>query len=535
MRPKIPVVELLRVSTADQAEDDRAGLPRQEEANRRTIERHGLEAVRRVKLVDVSGACTMFAPEIQEMIRMIQAGQVRGIVLADLDRLLRPDDWTSFSVFQPIKEAGALLYLPDQVLDLNTQPGFLMSGLQAVIAGNELMQIKKRLHGAKEEKRRQGKCPQSYICLPLGVGFSRDTETWHYTPEAGKVRELFDLFLGGEHNLRELQRQTGLHHQTIKNLLRNQLYIGVRAYEAKRAPERRLRPDGRQADRRKVARAEGEVIRVKVIEEPLISPDDFWRVQELLEVKRDGHRARRSSGAELFLLQGLLRCAECGEVMYTVPGRNGPGKDYYYCRRKSSHFRASTGGCPSHYLHREQVEGTVLDFIEQRLADPAYVERHMARLQQGAKNSGAARTIEEATATLERLDRSRGRILELYTEGLLSRAEMDAKLAQNARERARAEARLGAVVAPSSLTPEAVAEIARTTANNFTQFSFWETDDQRQFLRMERPLFWINDSGITRFALPVGLNMSRHTGKGRRFLTPSLDQTFRVSPPFRLR
>lgn len=519
MRPKTPVIELLRVSTSDQADNDRAGLPRQQEANRRTIERHDLDVVRQVRLVDVSGACTLAAPEVQEMIRMIQSGQARGIVLADLDRLLRPDDWTSFGVFQPIKEAGALIYLPDQVLDLNTQAGFLMSGMQAVIAGNELAQIKKRMQGAKEEKRRQGKCPQSWIALPTGVGYDRAAERWHYTPESSLVTEIFDLFLSGEHNLRELQRQTGVHHQTIKNLLRNQIFIGVRAYETKRAPERRLGHDGRQADRRKVARTEAEVIRVQVIDEPLIAPADFWRVQDILAGKRDGYRARRSKGTDIFLLQGLLRCAVCGEPMYTVPGgKAGPQKDYYYCRRKASAYRETTGGCSAHYMRRQVVEETVVEFIGQRLADQEYVYRHVSRLLNGGDAKRAARAREDILASLDRADRARKRSMELYTDGLIDRGELDAKLVQTGKERARLEGRLAAIVAPSSMTPDGLADIAGRAARGFALFPFWDAEAQRKYLRAESPIFWIGDKGITRFALPVGLNTS--TLMGRDSLPP---------------
>lgn len=77
-----PVVELLRVSTSMQAGDDRAGLPRQMEANRRTVERHGLVVVRTVRLVDVSGTATIHAPEVQDMLAMLKTGQAQGIVCA---------------------------------------------------------------------------------------------------------------------------------------------------------------------------------------------------------------------------------------------------------------------------------------------------------------------------------------------------------------------------------------------------------------------------------------------------------------------
>jgi len=515
---KTPVVELLRVSTADQAEDDRAGLPRQEEANRRTIERHNLDVISVVRLVDVSGASTMSAPEIQDMLQLIRVGTARGLVVADLDRLIRPDDWTAYGIFQPFKESGALIYLPDQVIDLNTQAGFLMSGLQSVIAGNELTQIKKRMLGAKEEKRRQGKCPQSEICLPTGVGYDRKTETWHYTPDAEKVREIFETFLAGEHNLRQIERTTGIHHKTIGNLLRNQIYIGWRVYDQKRAAERRVKTDGRRADRKKVARLESEIIRVQVIETPLISPDDFWRVQDILAQKRNGFTERRRSAHELFLFKGLLRCAVCGEPFYTgTGGHAGSRKDYYFCRQKKDTFRNKPGaqGCESHYMNRRVVEQTVTQFIAERMADKDYILAHVAKL---FDNDGAARRDKELVTVqsqLASLDKSRKRAVTLHVDGILEREGLDAKLAEIARKKTQVEAKLSALSVPSSKSSiQELQKVAAKTAEAFALFPFWDMEYQRRFLRMESPQFWIGAGGVTRFALPVGQKLATRTGTG---------------------
>lgn len=499
-----PVVELLRVSTSMQAGDDRAGLPRQMEANRRTVEHHGLIVVCTVRLVDVSGTATIHAPEVQEMLAMLRAGQAKGIVCADFDRLLRPDDFRSLAILQDIREAGAVIYLPDGTVDINTQAGFLMSGLQSIIAGNELAQIKKRMIGAKEEKRRQGKCPQAAICLPTGLGYDRQTESWFYTSDAEIVRDLFARFLAGEHNLNELQRQTGLHHRTISNLLRNEIYIGVRAYTQKRASEKRLKADGRQGDRRKVARAPEEIIRVNVINTPLIDPVDFWKVQDILGAKRGGFVERRKQADDLFLFKGLLRCTICGEPMYTVPGgKAGPKKDYYYCRRKNHHFKKNGGGCSSSYLHRVDVEEMVMRFIAKELADPSYISQQIT-LNFGSSEPNSARDSEltEIQGKLARLDRSKRRAIDLHVEGILDRADLDAKLASIKAEQTRLTMHREAVTASSVPTLHDIEEIATITVKAFATFRHWTRAEQRSFLQASALTFWISGTEVTKFTLP---------------------------------
>lgn len=499
-----PVVELLRVSTSMQAGDDRAGLPRQMEANRRTVERHGLVVVRTVRLVDVSGTATIHAPEVQEMLAMLKSGQAHGIVCADFDRLLRPDDFRSLAILQDIREAGAIIYLPDGTVDINTQAGFLMSGLQSIIAGNELAQIKKRMIGAKEEKRRQGKCPQSAICLPTGVGYDRQTEQWFYTTDAEIVRDLFARFLAGEHNLSELQRQIGLHHRTISNLLRNEIYIGVRAYTQKRASEKRLKADGRQGDRRKVARLPEEIIRVKVIDEPLIDPMDFWRAQEILSAKRGGFVERRQQADDLFLFKGLLRCGFCGDPMYTVPGgKAGPKKDYYYCRQKSDHFKKAGGpGCLSHYMHRENVEEMVMRFIERKLSDPDYVSEQVALNFGSEANVHHDAELANIQDKLTRLEKSKKRAIDLHVEGIIERPDLDRKLASIKSEQERLQAHLHAMAISSGPTIQDVEAVTAITVKALATFKTWTRREQRSFLRAAMLKFWITDQKITKFTLP---------------------------------
>ncbi len=529
---KLPVVELLRVSTSMQAGDDRAGLPRQAEANRQTVERHDLVVVSTVRLVDVSGTATLHAPEVQDMLALLRSGRARGIVCADFDRLLRPDDFRSLAILQDIREAGAIIYLPDGTVDINTQAGFLMSGLQSIIAGNELAQIKKRMIGAKEEKRRQGKCPQAAICLPTGVSYDRQTERWSYTPESEIVRDLFFRFLSGEHNLNELQRQTGLHHRTISNLLRNEIYMGVRAYTQKRAREKRLKADGRQGDRRKVARAPDEVIRVPVIDTPLIDPEDFWLVQKILSGKRGGFVERRKQADDLFLFKGLLRCAICGEPMYTVPGgKGGHKRDYYYCRQKNDHFKKAGGaGCHSSYMRRLDVENIVLRFIAENLSNKSYVE------EQVAKNYGVDRggrqdaELTSVRGKIARLEKSRRRAIDLHVEGILDRSDLDAKLQEIKSEQERLGARQKSIETCSGPTPEDIEEVAVSVARGFATFFYWTRSEQRACLRQSSPLFWVGAEGVTKFSMQFCQKSDHRTGTGS-WRTPASRRPGRTATP----
>jgi DNA invertase Pin-like site-specific DNA recombinase len=144
------VAEILRVSTKEQNSEDRAGIPRQQAANAKTVQKNGLSSIKVFKIIDVSGTSVLHTPEIKALIQMMYSKQIGGVVVSDWDRLLRVDNWTDFRLLQHFTETKTLIYLPDQVVDLNTQSGFLMGGLQTIISGNELTQKKKRMIAAKE-------------------------------------------------------------------------------------------------------------------------------------------------------------------------------------------------------------------------------------------------------------------------------------------------------------------------------------------------------------------------------------------------
>ena len=274
-------VEILRVSTQEQSGDDRAGLPRQQEANRQTIQKHELTLIKTIQIIDVSGTSVLHTPEIQSVIQMMHSGQIGAVVVADWDRLIRLDNFNDFALLQHFKETNTHIYLPDQVIDLNTQSGFLIGGFQSIISGNELTQIKKRMLAAKEVKRKKGEHPNSNITLPTGVSYNREEKKFYYNDDSAKIKLLFHMFCHeGIRNYCELERQTGLKHRTIANLLKNEIYIGYRSYTEKRGSEKIIGRDGRQTDRPKVKRSPNEIIKVKVIDDPLVDEATFQKAQQ---------------------------------------------------------------------------------------------------------------------------------------------------------------------------------------------------------------------------------------------------------------
>ena len=253
------VVELVRVSTEGQASEDRAGIPAQRAVNRRTATQHGLEIVQTIEITDVSGTAVLRSRGMQELLRLIESPDIHGVVAKEFSRLMRPENFSDYALLQHFIDTRTILYLPDGPLDFASEAGKLLGGIRALIAGQERREMLRRLQDAKETMRRAGKHPGGSATLPYGVGYSIECG-WHYTVEAGKVKEAFGLFLSGETSYTKIGKRLNLPRTNVRFLLQNPIYPGSKVYDAKRDPSilgYRPRPDGgrvtveRSSDRRK--------------------------------------------------------------------------------------------------------------------------------------------------------------------------------------------------------------------------------------------------------------------------------------------
>jgi len=431
------VIELIRVSTLGQAADDRASIPAQRAVNRRTAQTFGLTITKTIEMTDVSGAAVLRTPEMQELLRLISAEEIHGVVVREFSRVMRPDNFSDYILFQAFQDTGTLLYLPDGPLDLNTKTGKLVAGLRAIIAGNELSEIRERIWVAKESNRRAGKHSQSPICLPFGVGYSRE-QGFFYKPEAERVREAYRLLLSGQHSYVDLAKLLGFTGQGARITLTNPIYMGWRVYDKKRDMRpgaRRCSADGRQGDRKKIARDPDEVIRVKVIDPPLVSESDWKRAQEIIATKIRRHWRHRSGVTPQFTYNGFLICSDCEGSVYGMNCR----RFYYVCsRRIRDRERCSAG-----YMGRDRLEQKLDGMFAEKFTDRTFITDLLRDVEAKSETTNARERIARLELEIRKLREKRTRVLDSFFEGLLSRAERDQRLADvDTRMRATEEALL---------------------------------------------------------------------------------------------
>ena len=431
-------IELIRVSTENQANDDRASIPAQRTINRKTAAAFGLTIYLSIEITDVGGSDVLKAPEIQELVRLIQDPEVHGVVAREFSRLMRPENLGDFILLQAFADSKTLLYLPDGPIDFATKTGRLLGTIRAAIAGLEKSEFLERSFSSREEMRRQGKCPSAPHTRPYGVGYE-DERGWFYLPEVEKVRRAFELFRSGVSNFGELERETGLTRFNLRNILANPIYMGWRVYDKKRDQSKAglyTSIDGRQSGRRKMCRTPEEVIRVKVIDDPIISESEFAHIQEMLTAKRDRHLRARHSTESRFVYHGFLACAACGEVEYTktYTSRAGLISDYYACSGKQSYQGnrpnpvAADQRCPTPYMRRERLETHLDQLFAVRLTDRGFLRELVDELEVRQSGLGSKPKLARLEARIHKLDEKRQRILDGFFEGVISREDRETRI-----------------------------------------------------------------------------------------------------------
>ncbi len=463
------VIELIRVSTEGQAAEGRAGVPAQRAANRRTAQQYGLEIVRTIEMADVSGAAVLMAPEMKELLRLMESPQIHGVVAKEFSRLMRPENFTDYALLQAFVDTRTVLYLPDGLIDMSSKAGRLMGPIRAAIAGLERTEILERVWAAKEENRRAGKHPQSWITLPFGVAYD-EHRGWYYKAEAEKVREAVRLFLGGETSYRAVGEKLGIDPFNLRVILRNPIYAGWRVYSQRRDPSpaaKRTKQDGRQADRPKVARTPEEVIRVKVMD-GILSEDEFSHLQRLLDLKRERHWRSRLDYEHRFVYNGFLNCSACNEIIYT----HHRGRDYYICKN-----RRLSGKCESRYMRRERLEASLDSLFAQRLTDGDFLEDLMEQYRHG--RDGENNQVVRLQSELRALAGKRERVLGTYFDGVITQEERDRRLAAVERDQALYRQML---MRESPEMSFSAAELAQVFAP-FHEWEFLSRDHKRRLLQ----------------------------------------------------
>jgi DNA invertase Pin-like site-specific DNA recombinase len=285
------------------------GVERQETDARKLVEARGWEVAGVINENSVSAAGRKAREGFEELLELIERGEVQVVVAWNLDRLTRNrrDSLRLIELGQKHKITIALCRGSD--LDMSTPSGRMTAEILAAIARGEIETMSDRVSAAAFQAAMAGKNhgggrPFGYQGETKGKYYSEKCE-----PEAEAIREAYDLVLNGT-TLQAIARgfnQRGIltayghpwRGPVLSRTLRMPRYAGLQSYQGKL-----LKND------------DGELIKSNA---PAIVDYETW-----LECQRFlNDPNRRPATGNQQLLSSVARCGVCGAGIHSGGARAG--------------------------------------------------------------------------------------------------------------------------------------------------------------------------------------------------------------------
>lgn len=147
------------------------------------------------------------------------------------------------------------------------------------------------------------------------------------------------------------------------------------------------------------------------MQEPIISEEDWLRVQELRKNKRRPTATGRQS-----LFSGLVFCPDCGAKLYFCAAKSlKPNQEFYCC----SNYKSGRGTCKVHYIRNVVLEKIVLeaisdfaDFVRCNETVFLYIMAMKNRAMRKAEFKKMRETVDHGEKRLKELERLMDKIYE---------------------------------------------------------------------------------------------------------------------------
>ena len=363
----------------------------------------------------ISGTSAEKRPEFLRMIADSELKQFDVVCVHKLDRFAR-NRYDSAFYKNLLKKAGVRLI---SVLEnLSDDPeSVILEGVLESLSEYYSLNLAREIRKGLQENALAGKATGA---PPLGYSISEEKRYVINEREAEAVKLIFQMYLEG-HGYGDIittlnskgyrtRRGQPFGKNSLYAILRNEKYTGVYTY----VRDVSKNPTG------KYKRFDGEydpeyVIKIPGIIPPIISEDDYNKVQEKMKERR--HKAARFSAKQEYLLSGKVFCAECGSS-YAGNSRKPRPSHPLYVSYKCTRHNQKDKTCRNPEINRNKLESIVLECLSNALFNPKIVpdliDKYNAYI--SSKNSGVKDKIAALKTELRDIERKASNAANLMIE-----------------------------------------------------------------------------------------------------------------------
>jgi site-specific DNA recombinase len=409
MKPNSTVCGLYtRVSSRNQAEADYSSLETQRERLEAYCKSQDDYTIYRVYEDGGYSADSLDRPALKEMLRDLREGKLNCVLAYKIDRLTRSvrDFHQLMDVFD---RNGVKFVSVTQSLDTQNPMGRLLRNVLLDFAQFEREMTADRTRDKMHQRAQKGLWNGGNV--PYGYA-AENKRLIVNAEEATRLRFMFERFAETPSlaRLREDLHRRGWYTRSkqpwsktaLDQILRNPIYSGY------------IRFNG-QLYKGDHAAIVGETL-----------------FQKVLSVRRD-----RSHGStklnRVFLLKGLIRCAECGSRMtpHYTQKRSKDGSAFripYYRCTKTMHFDNSV--CSVKHINADHVEGLVVGKLAELSQDGTYLKESIDELNRDLqrKVEPLEREAQQIRKRLAEIEDEIGRYVKALGQGKLSIARLEEQI-----------------------------------------------------------------------------------------------------------
>ena len=414
-----------RVSDKSQDTEDKTSISEQISDMEAHCQRRGLTITARYQ--EVGRGWSKNRPEFQRMLADAKRGRFDTIVCWKSDRLSR--GMYPAAALMEVVEAYQLEL--EAVLDAIDMKTF---GLMAAIGKIELDNFRERASMGKRGSAKQGRIPVNNV--PFGYRLGEDRRPVVVESEAEVIRRVFRMYVREDMGAPAIAKQLNAegvptpravgpwYDAIVTRILKHEAYRGTWWFGKRRhvATEHGMR---------RYDRPEEEWVGVPF---PPVVDDEIW--QQAQEAKK--RRLTRSGrNTKLFyLLQHLVRCAECGMLMGGRANRRqsvkrdgktyqyevDPPRRYYRCYGME---RVGVSCRERPYIRAERLEGLVWGEVKKVLENPGVIVAGIEAMDSQADNGELVEEIAMAERELHKVQMEEDRAIRLYVSGKITEKQLD--------------------------------------------------------------------------------------------------------------
>jgi site-specific DNA recombinase len=340
---ELKVALYLRVSTEDQAKEGYS-LEVQEEYLRDYVKREKSH-IYKVYIDDGISGYIKDRPALNRLFADAKDGKFHIVLVHKLDRFSR-NLRDLLNLVEELSSYGVGFKSATEVFDTTNSAGKLMFQQLGSFAEFERNRIKERVFPGMIKGVMKGNW-QGARFAPYGYRYNKKKQLLQVVPqEAEIVKTIYTMYLTGNTTSeitaylyrREFKTRTGrrFHSKLVCDILKNKVYTGKLVWNRRHYSKKEKTKGGYGKGYRYLSGEPSDVVEAQGRHKPIISDDDFKRVQ--LRLLNNRKTICRVFNKHEHLLTGIIRCAYCGSnylgLTSTSNHTTKKRKKLYRCRLK---------------------------------------------------------------------------------------------------------------------------------------------------------------------------------------------------------